>query len=340
MKLSIIKIYKLFIDGISFLIKCMCKISVIVPCYNAANTIKMSLESLENQTFKDFEVIIIDDGSEDETLDIIRIYKKRKKMEINLIKQSHGGVSRARNKGLEAAKGKYIAFLDADDEYMAEFLEVLYSSIGDKDIAFCKYVFVKPKEKYQFNVGTLVKRWLDKNEMFNIFYHKRTEHVLFWGGLYRKDIIKQFEIVFPNEIKYGEDSQFLATYIYHCRNGGVYVENEMYKYVLQESSVTHNKTYEFTQHVQVCMNIVNLWKNDMQFSDYMGELLLARSIWSIAKDFAIENKQYFVRLQKEYDVRGAMQLMHKSGDEMSIRISAFSYLVSPNLFRWLVRRKK
>ncbi len=311
----------------------MCKISIIVPCYNAMDTIGRALESLERQMFKDFETIIIDDGSTDDSVKVIKEYQHKSSLIINLICQENQGVSVARNKGLEKARGKYIAFLDADDEYMPNFLEVLYSLIQDKDIAFCKYKFVPEKKYSRKNTSTHRQTVLSRNEIMNIYYHKQMEFVNFCNGLYRKDVIKRFGIKFPNGIKYGEDSKFFCTYVYYCANGGIYVMDAMYKYILRNNSTTHNKIYENTQGIEVYKSIARLWENAPGFSKKMGSLLIARAIWSAAKDFAIENKECFLRLQKEYKVKEAMKILAKDGDELLIRVSARLYNLSPIVFR-------
>ncbi len=90
-------------------------ISVIVPFFNAENTLCKSLDSLQRQSFRNFEVILIDDGSTDSSLSIAELFVQRSDLTVNLIHQENKGVSAARNTGINAAKGEYLAFLDADD---------------------------------------------------------------------------------------------------------------------------------------------------------------------------------------------------------------------------------
>ena len=97
------------------------RVSVIIPCYNLGQYIKEAVDSVLNQTFQNFEIIIVDDGSTDvETLDIL---KKMSDPKVKIIYQKNGGVSSARNNGIAVANGKYICCLDADDKYHPEFLE-------------------------------------------------------------------------------------------------------------------------------------------------------------------------------------------------------------------------
>lgn len=108
----------------------VCKISVIVPCYNQEKYIKECLDSLVSQTFKDYEVIVIDDGSTDDSAEIVNEYVKHNK-NIRLIRQANQGVVVARNNAIKQAQGTYIYPLDADDVISPFFLEKLYAAMEE-----------------------------------------------------------------------------------------------------------------------------------------------------------------------------------------------------------------
>ena len=99
------------------------KISVIIPCYNAGKTISASLRSLVNQVYKDFEVIIVNDGSTDNSADVISSFSRTHNLNVVYVEQPNSGVSTARNNALKKARGEYITFLDADDLYDPYFLQ-------------------------------------------------------------------------------------------------------------------------------------------------------------------------------------------------------------------------
>lgn len=98
----------------------MPKVSVIIPTYNRGNLIKRAVDSVLSQTFKDFEIIIIDDGSKDDTKEVLAPYMDR----VRYVPQANGGISKARNRGIELAQGQYIAFLDSDDYWAPEKLQM------------------------------------------------------------------------------------------------------------------------------------------------------------------------------------------------------------------------
>lgn len=123
-------------------------ISVIIPVYNADKYIEKCLYSLINQTYKNLELIIINDGSTDKSQKIIESIKL-KENRIVLFNQSNSGVSKARNKGLEVATGKYITFIDADDYVDKNYIDILYNSIlnNNSDISICKFSLNNQKVK-------------------------------------------------------------------------------------------------------------------------------------------------------------------------------------------------
>ena len=124
----------------------MVAISIVIPVYNIEKYLKECLDSLVNQTFKDFEVICVNDGSKDKSLDILNEYAKKDSRFI-VVTQENGGSGSARNNGLSRARGKYVQFLDGDDYFEPELLEKLYNLA----------------EKYQANISVCSSRKVDDN---------------------------------------------------------------------------------------------------------------------------------------------------------------------------------
>lgn len=315
-------------------------VSVIIPCYNAEKTIWETLKSLEMQTYKYFEVIIVNDGSSDNTLDVVKKFQKITSLDMDIISQKNRGVSVARNVGILNARADFITFLDSDDRYQSSFLDVLITSIleYDVDFAFSKYSFVNEGENWKVNYQFPAKKQMTKYEILKTYFHKRTELISFACGIYRTEIIRKYEIRFPVGVKYGEDSQFFCEYIYYCNRGGVHIENMLYEYWLRKESVTKNANYEMVQNIEVFIKISNLWGNDVNFkNDNLGQYAVSRAIWSVAKTFALlSDKSDFFRLQNNYDITSAMKYMCKHGDEKTIRITSGAYCINARLFILLV----
>ena len=120
-------------------------VTVVIPCYNSQNTILRALNSIVRQTYKDVEIIIIDDGSTDNTQVLIQQFFENKTIQYQYIYQSNAGPSSARNKGVQNAQGDYIAFLDSDDEWHKDKLKLQMEVIQNKNLNFLG-------SRYQYDV--------------------------------------------------------------------------------------------------------------------------------------------------------------------------------------------
>lgn len=179
-------------------------ISVIIPVYNVENYLNECLDSVLNQTFREIEVICIDDGSSDKSMEILQEYSKQD-LRIKILTQNNMGAGVARNRGLTIAKGEYLAFLDSDDIFRLDMLEKNYNTAVEKncDIVICNYnkYDTKTKQYDQTNLGILEKFFCDKD----IFSYKDMPlHIFsaFKNITWNKFLNKNF--VIDNEIKFQE----------------------------------------------------------------------------------------------------------------------------------------
>lgn len=210
-----------------------CLISVIVPVYNAAPYLKKCIESLREQTLKEWEAIFINDGSTDESKKIIEDYVEIDSR-IRIINKDNEGVSAARNAGLAAARAPFITMLDADDYFSPCILRELYAAIvrNDCGMACCKMkrVYVDGREDEEsstFSSGVY------PATPTNIYkFYMRTP----WGKLYRRDIIERYRLVFPYGISICEDDVFVVSYWSHISSFAM-VDKPLYNYLQSESSV-------------------------------------------------------------------------------------------------------
>ena len=206
-------------------------ISIIIPAYNAEKYLTSCLSSIEQQTYQNFEVIIIDDGSNDFTGDICDAFAT-KDTRFKVIHQKNQGVSVARNKGIEKARGEYIGFIDSDDKITPEYL----SSFGLKnDIEIQGHVIyenniqrsvIYPKRKVQEDVAKV--------------FCLGPFNSAVWGKIFKTSIIKDNKIVFPVNLCFSEDTIFLLQYIKHCKTLAVFDAAE-YIYIKHSGSLTDKK---------------------------------------------------------------------------------------------------
>lgn len=187
-----------------------CKISVVLPVYNGEDFILRSINSILNQTFTDFELLIIDDGSKDNSGRICDEYAK-KDNRIRVFHKQNGGVSSARNMGLDNAQGEWVTFIDSDDWIKPAFLEELISHVDERVdvvISYSETVTKNGVTKLDINGEGLV-----ENTNFHELFTKycMTINTTCWAKLYRRELIESNRIRFDNRIKMGEDTVFLYT---------------------------------------------------------------------------------------------------------------------------------
>lgn len=227
----------------------MSKISIIIPVYNSEKYLRECLDSVLIQTYKNIEIIIVNDGSKDESLKICREYKI-KDNRIRIIDKKNEGASIARNIGIESAVGEYILFVDADDWIEPNMCEILVSNIKDSysDIVFCNHImeYNYKKRRVSFDLN---KRIIDKKDIgyevilslieendYNL-KHERASFRSPWGKLFKLDIINNNKIRFNKDLTIGEDFIFDLEYIKYCKS--VFIEDSyLYHYRINDESVS------------------------------------------------------------------------------------------------------
>lgn len=236
-------------------------ISVIVPVYNVEKYLERCVDSICKQTYKNLEIILVDDGSPDSCPKMCDEYA-RKDNRICVIHKENGGLGFARNSGLEIASGKYITFVDSDDWIHNEHIENLYKSISedDSDLAIGLYTKVASDGKEEAYVSPLKPGVYKDQEVVNMIllpwigseleYPKdiKIEYCC-WKNLYRRDLIDKYNVRFESE-KYaaGEDLYFNIDYIYHATKV-VSVEEKGYYYFVNNNSISRkydSKRFERT----------------------------------------------------------------------------------------------
>ena len=210
----------------------MATISIIVPVYNVEKYLKRCVDSILNQTFTDFELILVDDGSTDNSGKICDEYSE-KDCRIKVIHKKNGGVSRERNVGLENAIGEYVMFCDADDFVDEEWAKTLlyYAKNNPLSLINCEYY----KYSENSNVSNKIIMYdvetathINKNQYY-FYYKKGYSHSVF-NRIFRKEIIKSHEIRFNEIVKVGEDVLFVLEYLKYCVDF-LYIPKGLYYWV-------------------------------------------------------------------------------------------------------------
>lgn len=239
----------------------MKKVSVIIPVYNVENYLRKCLNSLVNQTLKDIEIIVVNDGTLDNSQEIIDEYVKKYPKKVVSIIQENGGQGAARNTGLLHAKGEYIGYVDSDDYVEENMYEELYKKAKeeDSDIVICGNNVVK--ENYDF----LSKEDVDKEFLLG--------KMAVWNKIYKKNIIVDNKIQFRSKVWY-EDLDFTMK-VYFSSKKISYVDKPLYNYLLREGSTMNNNNIKrnlelieaFDSLIDYCKDkkIYNKVKDEIEF---------------------------------------------------------------------------
>lgn len=316
-------------------------VSIIMPCYNAAKLIDETMESLEMQTSKDFELICINDGSSDNTLEKLQEWKNKKLFKMRIINQENGGVSKARNRGIEEARGEYILFLDSDDIYHEKFVELMLECVkkNEADTAYC--LLSRKQEDILSSTDNNIQLIEQKQSqaMHNLLY--MMGQISFCNYIYRKSILFDKKIRFDESTRFGEDREFNWKYLCHCRKIS-FIDYKLYWYRVNNSSATKSKaSWRKTDLLKAVKRTENYLKdNNCSFSGEFNSYMYARAMWAVAKTFAISNdKRLFNRLQREYDVKSCMKVTARDSSKL-VKIASLLYLIKPYLFYKTIGLKK
>ena len=227
-------------------------ISIIIPIYNAENEIERCIRSIYAQTFKDYEIILVNDGSKDNSLDVCRQFAD-KDARIKVLNKENGGSGSARNAGIDAASGKYIYFCDADDEISENLLERVYCEAekGEYDLVvfsvYAKVIDSKTGDVKREYYTTQENCFLENRQAFrNEFSRLYYEGVLFgapYNKLFKRDIIAKENIRFP-DLRRGQDEVFNMRYYQHV-NSCVIIPDALYTYY-QFDNKGKNKKYRLS----------------------------------------------------------------------------------------------
>lgn len=223
----------------------MCEVSIIVPIYNVEKYVSRCIESLIEQTFNNIEIIAINDGSTDKSLEILKKYSNKDKR-IVLINKKNEGLSQARNVGIDNSSGKYITFIDSDDWINKDYIEILYNKIieQDCDVSMCSYI-----REYEYKsipkTFKLKEEYIKGPEETRNYLYRRIvgpigdelevpedldSFVTAWGKLYKTSILKDNHIKFVDTKLIGTEDCLFNIYVFKKMKKATIVNKPLYHY--------------------------------------------------------------------------------------------------------------
>ena len=287
------------------------KISIIVPAYNVDKYIKACVESILKQTYQNLEIILIDDGSKDKTLDICLSFQESDPR-VHVIHQAYGGPSRARNTGIEHSTGDYICFVDADDWIHEDYCRILYETIklSDSQIVMCGYKKVLSEIKDDV-ISQANPHIMDRKEAFSWLTDRDSDQyvsmVVVWNKIYKRELFKQVRFA---EGKFHED-EFIVHEILNQIHQMVVIDTQLYYYRQRRDSIMGIDNLMNPKHLEA----LEAYEMRIKMFEKNGERDLLEVAWrnymlSIAEDYLLYRNHTYVG--KEEIMKNLKQTYKKS----------------------------
>ena len=261
------------------------KVSVIVPVYNVEKYIEKCLSSLVNQTLRDIEIIVVNDGSPDNSQKIIDKYAK-KYSNIKSFTKKNGGLSDARNFGLKYASGEYIAFVDSDDYVKLDMYEKMYDKAKENnfDMVVCDIDYLYPDKTLRVSSGLEDDTTNIKDVYLNI-------HPAAWNKIFKKELFEN-DVYFKKNVWF-EDVEFIYRMLPYIKSIGV-VKEDFNQYVQREGSITSIVNKKIYHYIDNMNGIIDFYKKRKLYDEYQKELEYAYVRYIYAT---------FIRSVKRYDYK-------------------------------------
>ena len=240
----------------------MKKVSVIVPFYNVEKYIDKCLNSLVNQTLEDIEIIIVNDGSKDNSENIAKKYASKYKNKIIYLEKENGGLSDARNYALPYATGEYIAFLDSDDYVEFDMDKQMYEKAKKEnaDIVECDFLWEYHNERIESKGRTY-------NDKHDILLNAR---VVAWNKLIKRELIEKTKVKFPYGLRY-EDVEFFYKLIPYINKLEI-VNKSFVHYVQRDNSISNSQNSRTKEIIDILDNVIDYYKKNSIYEEYKNEL--------------------------------------------------------------------
>lgn len=311
-------------------------ISLIIPLYNVEKYITKCLESILAQDLRDFELILVDDGSRDRSVETARSILEGKDLRWQILQKENGGQSSARNLGLKKAIGEYVVFMDSDDVVSPDFLSRLSDAMtADTDFSFCGYRYVKEQIPCTDDDERIIS--FSKPELIEAFL-KRTISFVVPSMMFRRDFLLKNGLFFREEIRYSEDQLFIWEAIFSSERSS-YLPRKMYGYYLREHSIMTGSPYDkivkgYEVYASFCKEL------EQKYPEYSGQIRLILPRWQLGTLYtsaSLMDKDEFCDVY--YMMDGKTMISRIAGiGEIKAYALALVCSLSPNLLYSLCRK--
>lgn len=316
-------------------------ISIIIPCYNAEQSLERCLNSVVSQYYQNLEIIIVDDGSKDQTSDIYTKFKKED-YRIKVIKQNNSGVSKARNVGLKAVTGAYVCFVDSDDWVEKNYCEELYNILAaeNADVSIIEASYEDENGTIVYNKPISKDKIFDGQQALILLLEDQEIQSHPWGKLFKSSLLKN--VRFPENLKSFEDYSTLFK-IFDKAVKVVKSDKKLYHYVQRDNSLSHNLSPETAYHFYLAiMEVFKFWKNSAKVGNEKRITKnIVRKLLMVLKRIIRNTTASQMTAEKE-EIRTSFKPFLKSsvfsiGAEYYFYIRLYYYF--PNLYTKLISKK-
>lgn len=292
------------------------KVSIIMPVYNSEKYLRKAVDSVLNQDFEEFELIMVDDGSKDHSGEICDEYAE-KYSNVKVVHKENGGICSARNAGLEVAEGEYIGFCDNDDLYLPHLIKDNYRLAKDNDVDLMRYAKIKRLEKDDGRIWEIhvpiQDMFIERSEFYKHYRNIRREDTI-WTAFYKREILERYHIRFDERFRYGsEDLNFNLQFLMHCEKLG-FNSKAYYSWTQRESHSTSrnfkrdylkknmiNMDLEYELFAKVCgAKVDNVMKNEFLINSYVYPIIDYMSIK--ACDMTLKEKAAYLNVIRKHPI--------------------------------------
>lgn len=266
------------------------KYSFIVPTYNSQGTIVRALDSIIEANLNDYEIILIDDESKDNTVEIVNEYFSDKNVNHKVI-QSQGGVSNSRNIGISESTGDRILFIDSDDYYLSNTLNKIQDISNDADLII-----------FNFEHGDKLVNLYTEENVRTIMIENPTKYMTVWGKMFKAETLKNNDIFFNENLKLSEDSDFMIRYTKFCQK--IKCESELlYHYSIDNPSTVRSvdvkKIDGYLEALEATFEFIKKYDQEMLTSFYIYTLMqvnimMVRIVFVMNSGFFRKQKQKLI----------------------------------------------
>ena len=313
------------------------KFSIIIPVYNVEKYLSICLNSVIKQTLKDIEIICVNDGSKDNSADILELYKA-KDSRIKVVEKQNGGLSSARNEGLKYAQGEYILFLDSDDYFQSNTCERLYQEVIERKpdiIVFGANLFpIYPAPEWWYVNNLSPKTGVYKGKPVHTLLHETGAYPFIWRDCIKRSFLEECKLEFNEVIKYAEDTIFQFC-LFPFADCIVFISDHLYNYRwTREGSLMDNAAKDlgkkYSWHIEAVRIIAEYWKKKgllNKYGEYFFDWSVSFTTWDLYKYKGPDKIELVNRLfsvWKDYDL---LKYRNKLSLKQKFKFYCFSKMI-------------